>query len=352
MPSALTFSERALRRVLLSLFSLPPAALSRMGGPPARNDRGEPLDGEVRLLCALNNRMENARTKRTVQQVRDALHGSIHIVEGAQRLLARTEDIVVEGMTVRVYVPHGQGPHPVIVYLHGGGWVIGDLHTHDRFCRRLAADGNQIVMAVDYPLAPEHPYPQGLRGAYAAFQRLRTMAASFGGDPERVAIGGDSAGGNLAASVCLMLRENREPQPTFQLLIYPGLDLRCLAVSYQKLGRGYILTQQSIQWYLQQYAADPSDPRASPLLEPDLSGLAKALIVTAGFDPLRDDGELYAERLRAAGVEVVHQAHPELIHGFINMDGVLAAADRAVGAMIEQLYTSWSARRDNLSVGG
>lgn len=343
MPMALSFRERALRRMLLTTLSLPTQATRAIGGPPARNDRGDLLDEETRILCALNALNEVDKERQTPEDARDANRRAIQIVQGAARMLRRTEDLVVEGVRVRLYVPDARGPLPMLVYLHGGGWVVGSIDTHDHFCRRIAADTGAIVASVDYPLAPEHPYPSGLRAATAAFRALRALAPSLGADPARVAVGGDSAGGNIAAALCLSLRDEGQPQPALQVLIYPGLDLRCLSASFASLGRGYILTQSSIRWYIRLYGAREEDPRASVLLEPDLSGLAPAFIVTAGFDPLRDDGELYAKRLLDAGVRAAHRGYGSLIHGFINMDGAIGEADRALEDITLQLRDSWSA---------
>jgi acetyl esterase len=347
MNEALTFSEQGAHRLLRSVMALPAELLARTGGPPARNDRGDVLDPEARVLCALEPILARDRRTLSPAQARLDMRRAIRIASGhgSPRVLARTEHFLVHGHHVRLYVPKRRGPAPpVLVYLHGGGWVVGDLHTHDRFCRRLAADGAQLVVSVDYPLAPEFPYPHGARACQQIFSWVRQHAASLGGDPARVAIGGDSAGGNLAAAVCLQLRDEGEPQPAFQLLVYPALDLRCTGESYHKLGQGYILDQQAIQWYLHHYGAPADDPRASPLLEPDLAGLAPALVITAGFDPLRDDGERYAQRLGEAGVEALLLPHPSLVHGFIHFDGAIHAADRALVQLASQVRDRWERR--------
>jgi acetyl esterase len=349
MTVALTFSEQGAHRLLRSVMAMPAELLARTGGPPARNDRGDLLDPEARVLCAFERLIARDRRTLTPAQARLDLRRYIRIAEGhrgSPRLLARTEDFLVLGHHVRLYVPRRRAgpPPPVLVYLHGGGWVVGDLHTHDRFCRRLAADGAQLVVSVDYPLAPEHPYPRAAQVCREIFSWVRDHAASLGGDPARVAIGGDSAGGNLAAAVCLRLRDAGEPQPTFQLLVYPALDLRCTGESYHKLGQGYLLDQDAIQWYLRHYGASPDDPRASPLLEPDLAGLAPALVVTAGFDPLRDDGERYVQRLGEAGGEATLLPYPSLVHGFIHFDGAVHAADRAIVHLAREVHDRWQRR--------
>jgi acetyl esterase len=248
---------------------------------------------------------------------------------------------------VRVYRPSAEGPLPVLVYAHGGGWCAGDLDTHDTICRRLATDGGQIVVAVDYRRAPEHRYPAGHEDLLSAWRWVEQHAVELGGEPERVAIGGDSAGGNLAAAVCLSLRESGAAQPAFQWLVYPATDLRCGSASHREFGEGYVLTAAAIQWYLARYGADPTDPRASVLLAADLRGLAPAIIATAGFDPLRDEGEAYAERLRVAGVQVEEHRFPGLVHGFLAMDGVLPSCERAVARLVEATRRRWAASRAN-----
>lgn len=344
MSDAPTRSERTLRRLLLATLALPERVRRRIRGPVRRNDRGDALEPDLQLMIRLESLKPQDLTHRTPAEARANLVASIRIVEGAPRDLARTEDHLIAGALARVYVPRatGRDPLPVMVYLHGGGWAVGNLRSHDRFCRRLAADVGQVVVAVDYPLAPERPYPAALEVAVAAVRWARAHAALFGGDPDRVAIGGDSAGGNLSAAACLRLRDLGDPAPAFQLLLYPALDLRCLTASYDALGEGYLLTKQSIQWYLGHYGASPTDPRASVLLEPDLGGLPAAIIVTAGFDPLRDDGEQYVERLRQADVGVTFLPFPGQIHGFVNMDGAIPSADRATAQVLDAVRRRWT----------
>ncbi|MEQ1572356.1 MAG: alpha/beta hydrolase, partial [Myxococcota bacterium] len=216
---------------------------------------------------------------------------------------------------------------------------------------RLCVEGACVVVAVDYPLAPEHPFPQGLEAATATYGWVVANAARFEGDPARVAIGGDSAGGNLAAAVCLRLRDRGLAQPAFQLLLYPATDLRCVSASYHALGEGYLLTKDAIAWYLDHLGADPLDPRASVLLEPELRGLAPAIVTTAGFDPLRDDGEQYAARLRDAGVEVDELPFPSMVHGFYAMDGMIAGADAAIERTAARVRERWGSGQGIGGVG-
>ncbi|MHB1004403.1 MAG: alpha/beta hydrolase [Chloroflexota bacterium] len=239
--------------------------------------------------------------------------------------IAKIEDRVIPGpngdIPIRVYDPQLARPAPVFVYFHGGGWVIGDLETHDHVCRALARDAGCIVVSVHYRRAPEHKFPAAAEDAYAATRWVVANAASIGGDATRVAVGGDSAGGNLAAVVCLMARERGGPELVYQLLWYPVTDHEFNTKSYLENAEGYHLYRQDMIWFWDHYLARPEDaanPLASPLRAADLSGLPPALVVTAEYDPLRDEGEAYAARLRAAGVPVVHTRYDGMIHGFVS----------------------------------
>ena len=224
-------------------------------------------------------------------------------------------------------------PLPVYVYFHGGGWVIGDLETHDVICRQLTAASEACVISVDYRLAPEHKFPAAVDDAWAATRWIVANAGALGVDSTRLAVGGDSAGGNLAAVVALMARDAGGPAIALQVLIYPVTDLGAESTSYDALGEGYQLTRESMRWFRAHYLGAPSDGgdwRASPLRAKSLAGLPPALIVTAGFDPLRDEGEAYAARLREAGVLVDYVCFGGMIHGFAAMGKVLGTAHRAV----------------------
>jgi acetyl esterase len=237
-------------------------------------------------------------------------------------------------IAARVYRPREvAGPTPALLYFHGGGWTIGDLDTHDVLCRQLCAGAGVMVVSVDYRLGPEHRFPAAVDDALAAARWVRAQHQALGIDAERIAIGGDSAGGNLAAVVPLLLRDAGEALPAFQLLIYPATDMRCGAPSHQANGQGYGLTADSIAYYRGHYLADESqwtDWRASPLLAENLRGLPPALVLTAGFDPLRDEGHQYADALSAAGNTVQVVCFERQIHGFITMGRVIGEADTAV----------------------
>src|SRR5574341_479410 len=219
---------------------------------------------------------------------------------------------------------------PALVYFHGGGWVIGDLDTHDVLCRQLANGARCAVFSVDYRLAPEHPFPAAVEDCIAATRFVFERGGALGIDPARVAVGGDSAGGNLAAVVALHARDAGGVQPGFQLLIYPATDQRCGFASHARNGEGYLLTKDSIAYFRGQYLPrrdDWRDWRASPLLAKSLAGLPPAFVLTAGFDPLVDEGREYAERLAKEGNEVAYREYPDMIHGFILFGGVLDTAN-------------------------
>ena len=237
---------------------------------------------------------------------------------------------------LRVYRPAGvaaSAPLPVYVYFHGGGWVIGDLETHDVICRQLTAASDACVISVDYRLAPEHKFPAAADDAWAATTWIVAHAGELSLDATRLAVGGDSAGGNLAAVVALMARETGRPAIALQVLIYPVTDLGAESTSYGSFADGYMLTRDSMRWFRAHYLgapADGADWRASPIRAKSLAGLPPALIVTAGFDPLRDEGEAYAARLRDAGVMVDYVCFGGMVHGFAAMGKVLGTAHRAV----------------------
>jgi len=237
-------------------------------------------------------------------------------------------------LRVREYRPGGAAgrPLPALLYLHGGGWTIGDLETHDVLCRSLCNGSGCAVFSVDYRLAPEHPFPAAFDDTLLAFRWLAGHAAQLGIDAARIAIGGDSAGGNLAAAASLALLGDA-CAPAFQLLIYPATDQRAIAPSHASNGAGYLLTADSIRWFRGHYlpnAADWGDWRASPLLARSHAGLAPALVLTAGFDPLRDEGLQYADALSQAGAHAEYVCFERQIHGFITMGRVLHEADTAV----------------------
>jgi acetyl esterase len=315
--------DRLLPMLARALFALPPGALRRLAGPPPPHAAG--LEPDAWLVARLAARDLVPAGSEPVAEVRARFERSLRPVAIHPRLPLATEDILLAGpagpLPARLYVPaEAPAPGPLLVYYHGGGWVEGSVATHDPSCRLLAHLAGVRVLSVDYRLAPEHPFPAAADDALAAYVDARSRAADLGADPARVAVGGDSAGGNLAAVVALDLRGDAAA-PAFQLLIYPGLDMTTKHPSRLRFGEGFVLTEENMTWCEDQYAPDRArraDPRVSPLLAPDLTGLPPAYVATALADPLRDEGEAYAERLRAAGVTVALHRHPQ-VHGFFNL---------------------------------
>ena len=270
--------------------------------------------------------------------------------------VGEVEDLVVAGgegeLPARLYRPavDGEHPLPVLVFLHGGGFVIGDLDTHDNQARRLCRDLGALVVSVDYRLAPEHPFPAPLDDCLAATRWVAENAARLGGDPDRLAVGGDSAGGNLATAVAQRCRDEGGPALSAQLLLYPVTDLTDPDGERHRSRRdnasGYLLTQEDMRWFESSYAQDGqrSEPLASPLVA-DLHGLPPTVIVTAQYDPLRDEGNAYAAALETAGVSVTHHCFDGLIHGFFGMGPLSAACEQAVAWTCEALTEVWAPAR-------
>ena len=224
---------------------------------------------------------------------------------------------------VRLYDPReSAGESPLIVFFHGGGWVIGDLDSHDGPCRKLAAETGCPVVSVDYRLAPEHPFPAGLRDCYAALEWAVSAAPDLDADPERIVLAGDSAGANLATAVSMLARDRDGPEIAAQVLVYPSTGDATATAAYEENGEGYFLTTETMEWFHDLYIDDEihdGNVYAHPRLAADLSGLPPATVITAGFDPLRDDGVAYANRLAEAGVPVEHRNYEGMIHGFFEM---------------------------------
>ena len=270
-----------------------------------------------------------------------------HYTQPAPPAVAEVRDLAADGphgtIALRMYRPLGSAPGaalPALVYFHGGGWVIGDLDTHDVLCRELANGAGCAVVAVDYRLAPEFAFPHAVDDCFAATAWVHRNAASLAIDPARIAVGGDSAGGNLAAVVTHLARDAGALALAFQLLIYPATDQRLVAASHEANGDGYLLTRESIAYYRGHYLPDPDDwldPRSSPLLRSDLRGLPPALVLTAGYDPLRDEGLQYAQALSDAGNRASHVCFERQIHGFVPMGKVLEEANTAVALCAAEL---------------
>lgn len=257
--------------------------------------------------------------------------------------VAAVEELAVPGpagtIPVRFYRPEGPGPHPLVLFFHGGGWVVGDLDSHDETVRRLCAGSGAAFASVAYRLAPEAPFPAPLEDCYAALAWAAQNGGGLGIDATRLAVAGDSAGGNLAAALCLLARERGGPMIAHQVLAYPVTGADFDTGSYRDHGEGLFLTRTMMQWFWDQYVPDPAD-RADPLAAPlagDARDLPPATILTAEYDPLRDEGAAYARHLEAAGVPVSYRDFPGMIHGFLGMTGVLGQAEAAQAWLCDRL---------------
>jgi acetyl esterase len=260
-------------------------------------------------------------------ELRQQLRVMVSLMDEPAPALPRVEDIRIPGpageIPARVYSSSAaRTPQPAVAYFHGGGWVQGDLETHHGLCARLAKHAGVLVVAVDYRLAPEHKFPAAVEDCLAAYRWLRAKGRDVGADTGRVAVAGDSAGGNLSAVVSQLAASGGAPGPTCQVLIYPAVDFSLETDSHRELADGHVIPRDRILWYTEQYLkseADKTDLRASPLRAPSLKGQPPAMIVTGGFDPLRDEGRAYGDRLRQAGVDVVYREYPGQIHAFVSL---------------------------------
>lgn len=257
-------------------------------------------------------------------------------------------DIIISGpggpLRLRIYKPTTDDILPVLLYIHGGGWTVGNLDTHDPQCRRFANGAGCMVVSVEYRLAPEHRFPAAVEDVFCAAEWLAAEAQNIGADPMRVAVAGDSSGGTLTATVCQQLRGRVDIQTCLQVLIYPGTDLRMNTPSYTRLGDGYFLTAAKMRWFIEQYLDSPADaenPLASPVLVESFAGLPPALLITAGLDPLLDEGIEYGARLRQAGVEVEHVNFDGWPHGFLFWADT-SAATRANALIVMALQRAFT----------
>jgi acetyl esterase len=277
-----------------------------------------------------------------VADARQAYEG-LSALAGEPEPVARTEDTTAGGVPVRLYWPDGDGPHPVLIWIHGGGWVVGSAAGADVTARYLCRHANCLVVNVDYRLAPEHPFPAALDDVTAVAKWVSAEIGSLGGDPTRIAVGGDSAGGNLSAVLA------HELPGTFalQVLVYPATDLTNSYPSVEEKGDGLLLTKEAMAWFQSHYLADGADsrdPRISPIYADaaTIAAAPPALVITAEHDPLRDEGEAYADRLREAGVAVEHIRYDGQIHAFFAMPGAIPAAKDAMDRVVTALRRAWS----------
>jgi len=351
-PKRRAVKDRALlagNRLGVKLIPRLPAGLKRLlSGGRATTIDGNTLDPSLQMMLAAQRRLGvvSLVVADNPAATRAANRDLTQTLDEPEIRVAAIRSVSIPGpagvIPARHYRPaSGGAPAPLVVFYHGGGYVFGDLDTHDAACRLICRDAGVHVLAVDYRLAPEHKVPAAVDDAYAAYRWAREHAGELGADPRRVAVAGDSAGGCLAAVVTLQARDAGDPLPSLQWLIYPVTDMRGLARSRTLLGDGFLLTKHDMDWFADTYVKDSgldiTDPRVSPLLAADLSGLSPALVVTAGFDPLRDEGEQYADRLREAGVAVDQRRMSSMIHAFLNLNVLGGGVARANAEMISAL---------------
>jgi len=319
-----------------------PAGVQRLlfGAPPVIEGQRLAPDIHALIRIALLFRGDSLRSKGEPAETRVERRQEARIVAHRPPIpMERIEQLEVPGpggmIAARLYVPprQAQEPPPLLVYYHGGGWVIGDLETHDDPCRFLATHSGAAVMAVDYRLAPEHPFPAAVEDAQAAYEWATANAERLSIDPGRIAVGGDSAGANIAAATCLLARDGAFPLPAMQLLIYPVTETAGDARSRRTFAEGFLLTRGDMDWFEERYlppGVDREDPRVALVNAEDLSGLPPAYVAVAGFDPLRDEGEAYAQRLREAGVSVALRRHAGLVHSYANLTAICPSAREAM----------------------
>lgn len=280
-------------------------------------------------------------------EAKAAYEARAQALAGDETAVGKVRDVSIEGslgpIPVRIYQPEDQPENcPVLVYYHGGGWVVGSPTSHDKLCRAVCEKGKFIVLSVDYRMGPDHVFPAAVIDSYDALNWAVDHISEYGGDAGRIAVGGDSAGGNLSAVTCLMAREKGSYMPVFQWLIYPATNMHMATQSHEDLKDGYFLTRELMTWFQGHYMADEAhkdDWRASPSKAPSHEELPPALLITAGFDPLRDEGEAYADQLKAANVDVTYRCYEGMTHGFINLGGIIdmahEATDEGVAALTE-----------------
>jgi acetyl esterase len=323
--------------VVRALLALPEGVQRRLGGAPIERD-GQRLAPDVQLLLKLRELSPHEPYEAlSVSDAREALERDAAGVRGSLVRVAEVRPLEVAGLRSRLYVPESEGGG-LLVFFHGGGGVLGSLDSHEQPCRFLAAEAGVRVLSVDYRLAPEAKFPAAVDDALAAFDWAREHAAELGADPDRVGVGGDSAGGNLAAVVA----QHADPAPALALLIYPVCDYSKKHRSYELFGEGFFLTERNMDWYRSNYLPDEGaaqDPRASPLVADDLSGMPHTHVAVAGFDPLRDEGLAYGRRLEEAGVDVDIALHAGAFHGFANATGVSRTSAAAMRQAAEVLKT-------------
>nr|WP_182546778.1 alpha/beta hydrolase [Halosaccharopolyspora lacisalsi] len=331
---------RAQSTVLRNVLRLPPSVLRRIAGAPTRID-GQELDLRVQAMLRLQHLTGQTQlSANTTEAARAGMRRGTEVLQGPAitgvDVTGKHVPTSAGGVGARLYQPKGLGqPSTLLVYYHGGGWVLGDLDSHDSVCRFLARHAGVRVLSVDYRLAPEHPFPAAVDDAVESYRYAVEHADELGTSADSIAVGGDSAGGNLAAAVSQYATGSDLKAPVLQVLLYPAVDASTRRRSRELFSDGLLLTDEDMDWFMDHYQPDEEqrgDPRLSVLLADDLTGQPPAYLATAGFDPLRDEGEEYGRRLREAGVPVVARRFDDLVHGFLQFHGIV---DRSHEALLE-----------------
>ena len=353
--------KRLMTRLLDGVFGAPEPLVETLFGSPPRHDRGAPLDPQLHVLLSLQQILDPPDLhERSVEGAREYFAHINRLFDRTPPSVETIDDRTIEGpageLDLRVYHPGGErgSQLPGCVFYHGGGFVVGDIETYDGLCQTIAARANCGVVSVEYRRAPEHPFPAAIDDATAAFRWVRDHAERLGFDPTCLTVAGDSAGGNIATVVCQRQLADDRPLPEGQFLLYPKTDHRSGYRSRERFAEDFYLTDAMIAWFSEQYLGGTgvdaeTDPRVSPLQFDRLDEMPPAVVATAGFDPLRDEGKAYAERLRSENVPVVHRRFDRLVHGFATMGGVIDAAARATTDIIDifrRELRSWRSRRD------
>jgi len=342
-------SKFAMLGSLISVYL--PGSVVKFLNPKRDTYRGQMIDPKAFAVGRLANIIRGGDQLPTVEESRAQLAGTAKLLDRKGPALARVEDIEVEGaegpLYARLYSDNADTTklQPAMVYFHGGGFIQGDLESHNELCAKLAKWSGGIVVSIDYRLAPEDPYPAGVDDAIASYLSVVSGAEKLGIDANCIGVGGDSAGGCFAAVVAQQVSKSGGPLPAFQVLIYPVTDGNLNSDSVNELENAYVLPKKRMVWYRDQYAGDFTDfndPKFSPLLASDLTGLPETYIVTGGFDPLVDDGADYAKKLTAAGVEVEHRHFPGQVHAFVNMTKVVPDGKKAIEEIAAWLKQKFS----------